>query len=74
MIPNAIIYKENQVEKTITTFSQVIAHKTTTEQIDTTDVSANWSNNEGLLLKINAENAFPGEYTTIIEWTLNDIP
>lgn len=74
VIPNALIYKENQIEKTITTSSQVIAHKTTTEKIDTTDVSANWSNNEGLLLKINAENAFPGEYTTIIEWTLNDIP
>lgn len=74
VIPNALIYKEKQIEKTITTSSQVIAHKTATEQIDTTDVSANWSSNEGLLLKLNAENVFPGEYTTVIEWTLNDIP
>lgn len=74
-LPNALIYKENSSEKNITTASsQLIASKTTTEHIDTTDVSANWSNNQGLLLKVNAGDALTGEYTGTIEWTLNDTP
>lgn len=74
-MPNALIYKENSSEKNITTASsQLIASKTTTEHIDTTDVSANWSNNQGLLLKVNAGDALTGEYTGTIEWTLNDTP
>lgn len=74
-LPNALIYKENSSEKNITTVSsQLIASKTTTTNVDTTDVSANWSNNQGLLLKINAGDALIGEYTGTIEWTLNDTP
>lgn len=74
-LPNALVYKENSSEKTVTIAnSQLIANKTTTEQIDITDVSANWSNNQGLLLKVNAGEAFTGKYTGVIEWTLNDAP
>ena len=74
-LPNALVYKENSSEKTITTAnSQLIASKTTTKRIDITDVSANWSNNQGLFLKVNAGEAVTGEYTGVIEWTLNDAP
>lgn len=74
-LTNALIYKEHSSEKSITTTnSQLIASKTTTTNVDTTDVSANWSNNQGLLLKINAGDASIGEYTGTIEWTLNDTP
>lgn len=74
-LTNALIYKKHSSEKSITTTnSQLIASKTTTTNVDTTDVSANWSNNQGLLLKINAGDASIGEYTGTIEWTLNDTP
>ena len=74
-LPNAVVYKENSSEKTITIAnSQLIASKTTTEQNDITEVSENWSNNQGLLVKVNEGEAFRGEYTGVIEWTLADAP
>lgn len=72
---NALVYKENNVERVInSTSSQIIVTKTTTENGEITNLSDNWNDNEGLLLKITKGSASVGNYTGIVEWVLNDTP
>ena len=40
----------------------------------TKDISASWSDSEGLLLKVDSSKYKTGEYSSTIEWTLNDTP
>ena len=40
----------------------------------TKDISASWSDSEGLLLKVDSSKYKTGEYSSTIEWTLNDAP
>lgn len=40
----------------------------------TKDISASWSDSEGLLLKVDSSKYKTGKYSSTIEWTLNDAP
>lgn len=74
-LPNSLVYKTDAGEETITeNISQVIATHTTSTDSEKTTISDGWTNDQGLMLKLEEGKAAAGEYSTIIEWTLNDAP
>ena len=74
-LPNSLVYKTDAGEETITeNVSQVIATHTTSTDSEKTTISDGWTNDQGLMLKLEEGKAAAGEYSTIIEWTLNDAP
>ena len=74
-LPNSLVYKTDAGEETITeNVSQVIATHTTSTDSEKTTISDGWTNDQGLMLKLEEGKAAAGEYSTTIEWTLNDTP
>lgn len=74
-LPNSLVYKTDAGEETITeNISQVIATHTTSTDSEKTTISDGWTNDQGLMLKLEEGKAAAGEYSTTIEWTLNDAP
>ena len=74
-LPNSLVYKTDAGEETITeNVSQVIAMHTTSTDSEKTTISDGWTNDQGLMLKLEEGKAAAGEYSTTIEWTLNDTP
>ena len=74
-LPNSLVYKTDAGEETITeNVSQVIATHTTSTDSEKTTISDGWTNDQGLMLKLEEGKAAAGEYSTTIEWTLNDAP
>lgn len=74
-LPNSLVYKTDAGEETITqNVSQVIATHTTSTDSEKTTISDGWTNDQGLMLKLEEGKAVAGEYSTTIEWTLNDAP
>ena len=74
-LPNSLVYKTDAGEETITeNVSQVIATHTTSTDSEKTTISDGWTNDRGLMLKLEEGKAAAGEYSTTIEWTLNDAP
>lgn len=74
-LSNSLVYKTSTGEETITeNAAQVIATHTTGTDSEKTVVSDNWTNAQGLMLKLEEGKAYAGEYSGIIEWTLNDTP
>ena len=74
-LPNSLVYKTDAGEETITeNVSQVIAMHTTSTDSEKTTISDGWTNDQGLMLKLEEGKAYAGEYSGTIEWTLNDTP
>ncbi|WP_342082313.1 BspA family leucine-rich repeat surface protein [Enterococcus faecalis] len=74
-LSNSLVYKTSIGEETITeNAAQVIATHTTSTDSEKTVVSDNWTNTQGLMLKLEEGKAYAGEYSGTIEWTLNDTP
>lgn len=74
-LPNSLVYKTDAGEETITeNVSQVIATHITSTDSEKTTISDGWTNDQGLMLKLEEGKAAAGEYSTTIEWTLNDAP
>ena len=74
-LPNSLVYKTDAGEETITeNVSQVIATHTTSTDSEKTTISDGWTNDQGLMLKLEEGKAYAGEYSGTIEWTLNDTP
>lgn len=74
-LSNSLVYKTSTGEETITeNTAQVIATHTTSTDSEKTVVSDNWTNTQGLMLKLEEGKAYAGEYSGTIEWTLNDTP
>lgn len=74
-LSNSLVYKTSTGEETITeNAAQVIATHTTGTDSEKTVVSDNWTNTQGLMLKLEEGKAYAGEYSGTIEWTLNDTP
>ncbi|HGW2854599.1 TPA: BspA family leucine-rich repeat surface protein [Enterococcus faecalis] len=74
-LSNSLIYKTSTGEETITeNAAQVIATHTTSTDSEKTVVSDNWTNAQGLMLKLEEGKAYAGEYSGTIEWTLNVTP
>ncbi|MDN3115003.1 BspA family leucine-rich repeat surface protein [Enterococcus faecalis] len=75
ILSNSLVYKTSTGEETITeNAAQVIATHTTGTDSEKTVVSDNWTNTQGLMLKLEEGKAYAGEYSGTIEWTLNDTP
>ena len=75
ILSNSLVYKTSTGEETITeNAAQVIATHTTSTDSEKTVVSDNWTNTQGLMLKLEEGKAYAGEYSGTIEWTLNDTP
>ncbi|MDT2228003.1 hypothetical protein P7G76_14815, partial [Enterococcus faecalis] len=74
-LSNSLVYKTSTGEETITeNAAQVIATHTTSTDSEKTVVSDNWTNTQGLMLKLEEGKAYVGDYSATIEWTLNDTP
>ncbi|HGW2854598.1 TPA: BspA family leucine-rich repeat surface protein [Enterococcus faecalis] len=74
-LSNSLVYKTSTGEETITeNAAQIIATHTTGTDSEKTVVSDNWTNAQGLMLKLEEGKAYAGEYSGTIEWTLNDTP
>ncbi|MDN3115216.1 BspA family leucine-rich repeat surface protein [Enterococcus faecalis] len=74
-LSNSLVYKTSTGEEIITeNTAQVIATHTTSTDSEKTVVSDNWTNTQGLMLKLEEGKAYAGEYSGTIEWTLNDTP
>ncbi|HBI2078020.1 TPA: leucine-rich repeat domain-containing protein [Enterococcus faecalis] len=74
-LENALIYKESSNEKILSSnAAQVIKSYTTSKDSEVTKISDSWTEQQGLLLKVEQGKASIGEYTGTIEWTLNDTP
>lgn len=75
ILSNSLVYKTSTGEETITeNATQVIVTHTTSTDSEKTVVSDNWTNTQGLMLKLEEGKAYAGEYSGTIEWTLNDTP
>ncbi|WP_267864771.1 BspA family leucine-rich repeat surface protein [Enterococcus faecalis] len=75
ILSNSLVYKTSTEEETITeNAAQVIATHTTGTDSEKTVVSDNWTNTQGLMLKLEEGKAYAGKYSGTIEWTLNDTP
>ncbi|ELU8993005.1 leucine-rich repeat domain-containing protein, partial [Enterococcus faecalis] len=74
-LENALIYKEYSTEKILSSnAAQIIKSYTTSKDSEVTKISDSWTEQQGLLLKVEQGKASIGEYTGTIEWTLNDTP
>lgn len=74
-LSNSLVYKTSTGEETITeNVAQIIATHTTGTDSEKTVVSDNWTNAQGLMLKLEEGKAYAGEYSGTIEWTLNVTP
>ncbi|MDT2227957.1 leucine-rich repeat protein [Enterococcus faecalis] len=74
-LENALIYKESSTEKILSSnAAQIIKSYTTSKDSEVTKISDSWTEQQGLLLKVEQGKASIGEYTGTIEWTLNDTP
>ncbi|EGO8225651.1 hypothetical protein E5K27_002716, partial [Enterococcus faecalis] len=72
---NSLVYKNKTGEQLLTdSDTQIVETENTTEDNFTWNISKTWTENSGLLLKVDSGKASLGEYTTTIEWTLNDTP
>lgn len=74
-LPNSLVYKNKSGEQLLTdSDTQIVESENTSEDRFTWEISKTWTANSGLLLKIDSGEASLGEYTTTLEWTLNDTP
>ncbi|MCU2243127.1 BspA family leucine-rich repeat surface protein [Enterococcus faecalis] len=75
ILSNSLVYKTSSGEEVITeNAAQVIETHTTSTDSEKTVISDNWTNTQGLMLKLEEGKAYAGEYDGTIEWTLNDTP
>lgn len=68
-MPNALRYKTGSTEKVFSTSSINIASGKGTKNL-----SDDWSDTNGLMLKTDSSKHKPGKYKTTIEWTFKDTP